>query len=47
MIVFEIGYTQGDRIRNMALEYLGDVSVSIEKDLSNRDRFVFIFSESR
>lgn len=47
IIAFEIGYTQGDRIRNMALEYLGDVSVSIEKDLSGKDRFVFIFSKSR
>ena len=45
LIAFEIGYTQGDRIRNMALEYLGDVSVSVEKDLSLRDRFVFIFSD--
>ena len=42
MIAFEIGYTQGDRIRDFALKYLGDVSVSIEKDLSGRDRFVFI-----
>lgn len=42
LIAFEIGYTQGDRIRDMALKYLGDVDVSIEKDLSSRDRFVFI-----
>ena len=42
LIAFEIGYTQGDRIRDFALKYLGDVSVSIEKDLSGRDRFVFI-----
>lgn len=42
MIAFEIGYTQGDRVRDFALKYLGDVSVSIEKDLSGRDRFVFI-----
>lgn len=42
MIAFEIGCTQGERIKNMALKYLGDVSVSIEKDLSGRDRFVFI-----
>lgn len=47
MIAFEIGYTQGDRIKNMAFEYLGDVSVFVEKDLSGRDRFVFIFSKSR
>ena len=45
MIAFEIGYTQGDRVRDFALKYLGDVSVSVEKDLSNRDRFVFIFSD--
>jgi len=42
LIAFEIGYTQGNRIKEMALKYLGDVSVSIEKDLSSRDRFVFI-----
>ena len=42
LIAFEIGYTQGDRIRDMALKYLGDVSVFVEKDLSGRDRFVFI-----
>ena len=42
LIAFEIGYTQGDRIRDFALKYLGDVSVSVEKDLSGRDRFVFI-----
>lgn len=45
LIAFEIGYTQGDKIKEFALEYLGDVSVSVEKDLSNRDRFVFIFSD--
>ena len=45
LIAFEIGYTQGDRVRDFALKYLGDVSVSVEKDLSNRDRFVFIFSD--
>lgn len=44
LIAFEIGYTQGDRIRDFALKYLGDVSVSVEKDLSGRDRFVFIFN---
>lgn len=44
LIAFEIGYTQGKKIKEMAFKYLDDVSVSIEKDLSNRDRFVFIFS---
>ncbi len=45
LIAFEIGYTQGERIKEFAFKYLGDVSVSVEKDLSNRDRFVFIFSD--
>ena len=44
MIAFEIGCTQGDKIKDIALKYLGDVSVSVEKDLSDRDRFVFIFN---
>ena len=39
MIAFEIGCTQGDKIKDIALKYLGDVSVSVEKDLSDRDRF--------
>lgn len=43
LVAFEIGCTQGDRVRNLAYKYLGDVSVSVLKDLSDRDRFVFIF----
>ena len=43
LIAFEIGCTQGDRVRDLAYKYLGDVSVSVLKDLSDRDRFVFIF----
>lgn len=42
LIAFEIGCTQGERIKEMALKYLGNVDVSIEKDLSSRDRFIFI-----
>jgi len=45
LIAFEIGCTQGDRVRDLAYKYLGDVSVSVLKDLSDRDRFVFIFSD--
>ena len=47
LIAFEIGYTQGERIKEMTLKCLGDVSVSIEKDLSGRHRFVFINSLSK
>ena len=42
IIAFEIGYLQGKKIKELALKYLGNVNVSIEKDLSEKDRFVFI-----
>lgn len=41
-IAFEIGYTQGEAIKNIALKYLDNINVKIEKDYSNKDRFVFI-----
>lgn len=45
LIAFEIGYTQGDRIIKLAYKYLSeDVNVKVEKDYSNRDRFVFIWN---
>ena len=42
LIAFEIGYTQGETIKNIALKYLDNINVKIEKDYSNKDRFVFI-----
>ena len=44
LIAFEIGYMQGDRVKNLAYKYLGDVNVSVEKDYSDKDRFVFIWN---
>ena len=45
LIAFEIGYTQGDRIINLAYKYLSeDVNVKVEKDYSDKDRFVFIWN---
>ena len=44
LIAFEIGCTQGSRIKDLALKYLPESNVIVEKDLSNRDRFVFIFN---
>ena len=38
---FEIGYKQGKKIKDLAHKYL-DCEVIIEKDYSNKDRFVFI-----
>ena len=43
MIAFEIGYMQGEQIKNMIFKYLPEAEVKIEKDLSGKDRFVFIF----
>ena len=42
LIAFEIGYLQGKKMKELALKYLENVNVSIEKDLSEKDRFVFI-----
>ena len=44
IIAFEIGEGQGDTIKKMVNQYLQDVDVKVEKDFSNRDRYVFIFS---
>ena len=44
IIAFEIGSTQGKRIKDMALNYLDNIDVYIKKDLNNLDRFVIIVS---
>ncbi len=41
LIAFEIGYTQGDAIKEYALKNL-KCEVEVKKDLSNKDRYVFI-----
>ena len=45
IIAFEIGELQGESVKNLAYQYLDDILVMIEKDYSNRDRFVFIISK--
>lgn len=42
LICFEIGYTQGKYIEEYAKGNLSDITVSIEKDYNDRDRFIFI-----
>lgn len=42
IIAFEIGYLQGNDIKNIINEYLDNVNISIEKDLQGKDRFIFI-----
>ena len=44
LIAFEIGYTQGEKIKEIAKKYLNNPKVLIEKDLSNKDRYAFIFN---
>ena len=45
LIAFEIGWWQGNLIKDIATEYFKDSKIIIEKDLTNRDRYVFIISE--
>ena len=45
IIAFEIGMTQGEEISDYAKSIFNNVNVIIEKDLSLKDRFVFIISE--
>lgn len=45
LIAFEIGYTQGNSIKELAQKYLNNIDVWIEKDYSDKDRFVFIKSK--
>lgn len=42
IIAFEIGYKQGESLVELANKYLNDVTISVEKDLQGRDRFLFI-----
>lgn len=42
LIAFEIGYLQGEKIKDLAYKYLDIIDVWVEKDLQGKDRFVFI-----
>lgn len=43
MIAFEIGQSQGKKIKELVNIYLPNSKVVLKKDLQNRDRFIFIF----
>ena len=45
IIAFEIGYMQGDKIKEIALKYFPNSKVKVEKDMQGKDRFIFIFNE--
>ena len=42
LIAFEIGYKQGNDIINIINKYFDNVNISLEKDYSGRDRFIFV-----
>ena len=43
LIAFEIGYTQTNDIINLINKYLDNVRIEVKKDLSEKDRMIFIF----
>lgn len=45
LIGFEIGYEQGNSVKDLAYKYFDNIDVLIEKDYSGKDRFVFIISK--
>lgn len=45
LVCFEIGYTQATDIVKYAQNHLQNINITIEKDYSNKDRFIFITSE--
>lgn len=46
IIAFEIGMNQGNDIKNIIDKYFNDVTISVEKDYNDRDRFIFIIKNS-
>lgn len=46
LIAFEIGHTQKEDIIKLVNTYLKDVTIEIKKDLQQRDRMCFIFSNN-
>lgn len=44
LIAFEIGYKQAFEIKELAIKYLGNVKVEIKKDLSDKDRMLFVYN---
>lgn len=43
IIAFEIGYTQAEAITKIAQEELENIQIIVKKDLSGKDRMLFIF----
>ncbi len=46
LIAFEIGYTQKEEITSIIKEHLKNVQIECLKDMQNRDRMIFIYSNN-
>lgn len=46
IIAFEIGSDQGKSVVALATKYFGDCNVHLEKDLTEKDRYVFIVKDN-
>ncbi len=44
ILAFEIGYMQGDYLKKYSKKYFKEALIKVEKDLSGRDRFLFIIN---
>ena len=44
ILAFEIGYMQGDYLKEYSKKYFKNSIIKIEKDLSEKDRFLFIIN---
>ncbi len=45
LIAFEIGYLQGNKIKEIGKKYFPKSTIKIEQDLSGKDRFIFIYNK--
>lgn len=47
LVCFEIGYTQATEIVDYANKHLDNINITVEKDYSSKDRFIFITNEQK
>lgn len=47
ILAFEIGYDQKERLSALASQYFPDASIEVLKDLSGKDRMLFIYNNLR
>lgn len=45
LLAFEIGYEQKEAIEKIAKEYFDNIEIECKKDLSNKDRMIFIYNK--